>query len=119
LGCIIHKNLALFSSLTYVWITDEVYLACDILSEHAIVIKHERVKGQKHFLHHEFYVYIKLEGKLGVPHIHWFGTEAGFDVMVIDQLGQSLDDLFVCCDFQFMIKTVLLLAEQLVHHSKL
>jgi len=119
LGCIVRENLALFSSLTYVWITDEVYLACDILSGNAVIIKLEQVKGKEHFLHHEFHIYAKLEGQLGIPRVHWFGTEGGFDAMVIDRLGQSLDDLFVCCDSRFMIKTVLLLAEQLVCHSKL
>jgi predicted Ser/Thr protein kinase len=119
LGRVVRENLALFSSLTCVRITDEVYLACDILSGSSVVIKLERIEGKNHSLHHEFRIYTKLEGKLGVPRVHWFGTEAGFDAMVIDRLGQSLDDLFVSCDFRFTIKTVLLLAEQLVRHSEL
>jgi serine/threonine protein kinase len=46
--------------------------------------------------------------------VYWFGAEAGFNAMVVDRLGQSLEDLFVQCHFQFTIKTVLLLARQLV-----
>jgi hypothetical protein len=99
--------------------TGEVYLACDILSGNVVVVKLERVKGKDRTLHHEFCIYTKLDGQPGVLHVHWFGTEAGFDAMVVDQLGQSLDDLFVQCDFWFTIKTVMLLAGQLVHHSEL
>ena len=43
-----------------------------------------------------------------------FCTESGFDIMAIDHLGPSLEDIFVCSRFQFTIKTVLLLARQLV-----
>jgi hypothetical protein len=86
----------------------------DILSGKDIVIKLERVEGKIHTLDHEFHVYTKLKGGTGIPHVHWFGMEAGFDVMAIDRLGLSLEDLFVHCHFKFTIRTVLLLAGQLV-----
>ena len=31
----------------------------------------------------------------GIPSVHWFGTESGFNAMVIGRLGLSLDQLFV------------------------
>ena len=40
--------------------------------------------------------------------------EAGFDALVIERLGPNLDDLFAQRDFRFLLKTVLLLASQLV-----
>jgi len=39
-------------------------------------------------------LYKKLSGGPGIPHAHWFGTEASFNVIAIDHLGQSLEDLF-------------------------
>ena len=94
--------------------TDEIYLARDILSGNDIVIKLERVEGKVHTLGDEFHVYTKLKGGTGIPNTHWFGTEAGFDAMVVDRLGQSLESLFVQSCFTFTFKTVLLLAGQLV-----
>ena len=91
----------------------------DILSENNIIIKLEQVKGKLDTLGHEYDVYSKLKGGAGIPQVHWFGTEAGFDVMAIDHLGQSLQDLFVQCHFKFTIKTVLLLAGQLVSEFNL
>ena len=72
------------------------------------------MKGRDHTLDHEFGVYMKLSRGIGIPRVHWFGREAGFDAMVIERLGPSLDNLFVQCHFRFSLRTVLLLAGQLV-----
>jgi len=67
-----------------------------------------------HTLDNEFHIYTKLKGGTSIPWVYWFGMETGFDVMAVDRLGQSLEDLFVQYHSKFMIKTVLLLAGQLV-----
>jgi hypothetical protein len=99
--------------------TDDIYFACDILSGNDIVIKLEKVGGNVHTLEDKFQTYMKLKGGTGIPRVHWFGIEAGFDAMAVDCLSQSLEDLFVQCHFKFTIKTVLVLAGQLVseHNS--
>jgi hypothetical protein len=95
----------------------ELYFAHDILSGQHVVVKLEPVKEGHCTLEHEFHVYKRLGGGIGVPCVHWFGTEGGFNAMVIDRLGPSLEDLFVRCRFQFTVQTVLLLARQLVRES--
>jgi len=50
----------------------------------------------------------------GVPHLKWFGVEPEHNVMVIDLLGPSLEDLFNYCNRKLSLKTVLMLADQLV-----
>jgi hypothetical protein len=99
--------------LTSKW-TGEIYLAQDILLQQSVVIKLEPLAGKYHTLEHEFHVYKKLSGGIGIPGVRWFSTEAGFNAMVMDRLGQSLNDLFVDCNFRFTLRTVLLLAGQLV-----
>ena len=107
------KQCFVFSCSTYSF-TGEIYLARDILLGQDVAIKFEPVGGQQHTLEHEFHVYQKLGGGPSIPRVYWFGIEAGFNVLVIDRLGPSLEDLFVVFHFQFSVKTVILLASQLV-----
>lgn len=74
------------------------------------------MEGDDCTLDHEYHVYTKLRGGAGIPRVRWFGMEGDFNAMVVDCLGASLQDLFVRCHFKFTIKTVLLLAKQLVSY---
>ncbi|KAL5998722.1 Casein kinase 1-like protein 10 [Asimina triloba] len=79
------------------------------------VILQESVKTKHPQLHYESKLYILLQGGTGIPHLKWFGVEGQYNVMVIDLLGPSLEDLFNYCNRKFSLKTVLMLADQLIN----
>jgi len=72
------------------------------------------VEKQPSPLKHESKIYKTLMGGPGVPWMIWSGKQGDYNVMVIDLLGPSLEDLFKLCNRQFTLKTVLLIADQLV-----
>lgn len=44
----------------------------------------------------------------------WFGQEQQYNILVMDLLGPSLEDLFNFCSRRFTMKTVLMLADQMI-----
>ncbi|KAH8835646.1 casein kinase I [Flagelloscypha sp. PMI_526] len=85
----------------------DIYLGINIISGEEVAIKLESVKAKHPQLEYESKVF-------GIPFVRWFGTECDYNAMVIDLLGPSLEDLFNFCNRKFSLKTVLLLADQLI-----
>ena len=55
----------------------------------------------------------------GIPQIYHFGQEGLHNILVIDLLGPSLEDLFDMCGRKFSIKTVCMAARQMVRSHDL
>lgn len=58
-----------------------------------------------------------LPKTVGIPNLIWYGAERDYNVMVVDLLGPSLENLFTQCKRKFSVKTVLMLADQMVISS--
>jgi casein kinase I family protein HRR25 len=107
-------TIVIICSLTIPTISGDIYLGINIISGEEVGIKLESVKAKHPQLEYESKVYKTLAGGVGVPFVRWFGTECDYNAMVMDLLGPSLEDLFNFCNRKFSLKTVLLLADQLV-----
>ena len=55
-----------------------------------------------------------IEGTVGFPKMYYFGVEGDYNVLVMDLLGPSIEDLFEYCRRKFTLKTVLMLAIQML-----
>jgi hypothetical protein len=52
-----------------------------------------------------------LRGGEGIPNIYWVGIEGDHNIMVMELLGSSLEELMVRSGRKFTLKTVLMIAE--------
>ncbi|CAG8569953.1 13560_t:CDS:2 [Funneliformis mosseae] len=69
-------------------------------------------------LRDEYRTYKILNGSSGIPNVYYFGQEGLHNILVIDLLGPSLEDLFDMCGRKFSIKTVVMVAKQMTIHEK-
>lgn len=69
-------------------------------------------------------MYKILQGGTGIPNVYWYGAEGECNVMVMDLLGPTLEELFTeRCGGRFSLKTILYIADQALRrieyiHSK-
>ncbi|XP_020105707.1 casein kinase 1-like protein 2 isoform X1 [Ananas comosus] len=101
----------------------EIYLGTNIQTNEEVAIKLENVKTKHPQLLYEAKLYRILQGGTGIPNVRWFGVEGDYNVLVMDLLGPSLEDLFNFCSRKLSLKTVLMLADQMINriefvHSK-
>ena len=93
-----------------------VYKGADKNTKEIVAIKLEKrknnIKNSKLF--NEASIYNKLNYK-GIPKVKWLGNSKKWNIMVLDYLGPSLDDLFEFCSKKFTLKTVLMLAEKILN----
>ena len=79
-----------------------------------VAIKLEPIKSKHPQLLYESKIYRVLQNGYGIPGVKWFGSEGDYNVLVIDLLGPSLEDLFNYCGKRLSLKTVLMLADQMI-----
>ncbi|GMN53082.1 hypothetical protein TIFTF001_022225 [Ficus carica] len=101
----------------------EIYLGTNIQTNEEVAIKLENAKTKHPQLLYESKLYRILQGGTGIPNVRWFGVEGEYNVLVMDLLGPSLEDLFNFCSRKLSLKSVLMLADQMINrvefvHSK-
>jgi len=92
----------------------DIYLGTTHPTGEEVAIKLESVKSRHPQLLYESKIYRILSGGVGIPSLQWYGVEGDYNVMVIELLGPSLEDLFMFCSRKFSLKTVVMLADQLL-----
>ena len=95
----------------------EIFEGTDIFDNSSVAIKleHNSVK----------YPQLLFEAKLlksipgtGIPVMHWFGIAGEYNAMVMDLLGQNLEDLYNYCAKNFSLKTILMITIQMLERLK-
>ena len=91
-----------------------VYMGTDIDTGKRVAVKMKSHNVRNPKLAKEYKIYKILSGGVGISHVHWFGKAGKYYALVLDILGPSLYDLFKYCGRKFTLKTVLMLADQML-----
>ncbi|ORZ03216.1 kinase-like domain-containing protein [Syncephalastrum racemosum] len=91
-----------------------IYEGTNLLNNQAVAIKFEPRKSDAPQLRDEYRTYKIMAGSTGIPTAYYFGQEGLHNILVIDLLGPSLEDMFDICGRRFSVKTVAMLAKQML-----
>ncbi|KAJ3135403.1 casein kinase I [Physocladia obscura] len=91
-----------------------VYEGVDMLSNNPVAIKFEPRKTDAPQLRDESRTFKILAGSVGIPNVYHFGQEGLYNILCIDLLGPSLEDMFDLCKRRFSVKTVCMAAKQMI-----
>lgn len=100
----------------------QIFLGRNVQTNQPVAIKKETANCKNPQLAYEAKIYKCLEGGIGIPKVYFQQDNRTTNIMVMDLLGPSLEDMFNYCFRQFSVKTVLMLGIELltrlefIHH---
>ena len=101
----------------------DIYLATNVQTNEQVAVKLEKVNTSHPQLLYESRLYRLFQGEVGIPALYWYGVEGTHNILVMELLGQSLEDMLQSNKGKLHLKTVLLIADQMISrieyiHSK-
>lgn len=97
----------------------EIWKATNLKTKQDYAVKFEEINSKHNQLYAECRIYLWFHSDStvlahAIPNVQYYGVEGARNVMVMDLLGPSLEELFTESNKTFSLKTVLMLADQMI-----
>ena len=92
----------------------DIYYGVNIKYNEEVAIKLEPTHTRHPQLFYESKLYMALQGGVGIPKLHWCGSQGNYNILIMDLLGHSLEDYFNYCKRKFTLLTTLMLVDQML-----
>ena len=92
----------------------DIYAGRNLKLNEEIAIKLEPTHTKHPQLFYESKLYMALQGGIGIPKLRWCGSQGNYNILIMDLLGHSLEDLFNYCKRKFTLLTTLMVVEQML-----
>ena len=92
----------------------DIYAGRNIKLNEEVAIKLEPTHTKHPQLFYESKLYMALQGGIGIPKLRWCGSQGNYNILIMDLLGHSLEDLFNYCKRKFTLLTTLMVVEQML-----
>lgn len=97
----------------------EIWKAMNLKTKQEYAIKFEEINSKHQQLYAECRIYLWFHSDStvlaqAIPQVVYYGIEGSKNIMIMDLLGPSLEDLFTQVGKKFSTKTVLMLADQMI-----
>eukprot|EP01017_Pseudomicrothorax_dubius_P033801 TRINITY_DN4561_c0_g1_i4.p1 TRINITY_DN4561_c0_g1~~TRINITY_DN4561_c0_g1_i4.p1 ORF type:complete len:378 (+),score=100.01 TRINITY_DN4561_c0_g1_i4:117-1250(+) len=97
----------------------EIFHGINTVTNEEVAVKLEPVttKHPQLFYEAKLYQYLHQDASVidkGIPRVYYCATEGDYNIMVMDLLGLSLEDIFNLCNRKMSLKSVLMLADQMI-----
>lgn len=101
----------------------EIFLGVNIQTGEEVAVKLENASTRNPQLSYESKMMKMLQEGEGIPSLIWYGIEGCYNILIMELLGPSIEDLFHYCNQKLSLKTTLILGEQVLSrleymHSK-
>lgn len=97
----------------------EIWKATNVKTKQEFAVKFEEINAKHNQLYAECRIYLWFHSDStvlahAIPNVQYYGVEGTKNVMVMDLLGPSLEELFSDMNKAFSLKTILMLADQMI-----
>ena len=100
-----------------------IYSGTNKTTGEEVAIKLEPINTEQPQLIYEYKIYKLLQGGLGFPRVYEFSRESKYNVLIMDLLGNSIENIFNKFNKKFSLITCIMIMDQIVQrieflHSK-